>query len=70
MSAASTIKIRKYSWFKSSNGKRLFVIVGIWYGADQVPLEVEILEVYQNIPIIHPYKEIERLISSGDIIPL
>jgi len=70
MSVASTILIRKFSWFKSSNGKRLFVIVGIWYGADQIPVEVELLEVYQNIPIIHSYKETERLISSGDIIAL
>lgn len=30
--------------------------------------EVEILELYQNTPVKHSRKEVEELISSGDIV--
>jgi hypothetical protein len=70
MSTDPPIALQKFTWYKSRNGQRFFVIVGHWYANDPEKNEVEILELYQRISIKHSRKEMERLISSGEIVSI
>lgn len=68
MSQQQKISINRSTWYKSMNGQRIFVIVGIWYANDPVNEQVELLELYKCIPIIHSRKDFTELIEVGELV--